>query len=678
MNANAPALDDKTVEVIREAVAEASAGRIRQACEIGERGLAAGCDAAPLHAMIGAFLVQAGEFGDSIPHLETARNARPDDPVITRNLATALVECRRYDESLAILTESAIAADKTGNLARLRGFAAQELGDFATAVKAYEKVLSDYPSDWETWNNLGNARGYLGDVEGALAALRRASELNPRALQVKLNLVLMLHVAGEVEEAESILRQMTADFPHDSLPWQYLYSLLKEQSWDDEAKDVLEGALERDPRNIGILTMLGREQVNAFEMEAATRTFRHILTLDPTSGDAFLGLVDVLERERPAELPKLLEEADAAKVDPVAAKIMRAHVALRQKRYREGADEIKELPNEAYPVRRWLLAGQLLERQGDAESAFDAFTRLNKVRSQDPTKPVVRAAALREELRERLSLITPEWRDSWAAPTIASERPSPAFLLGFPRSGTTLLDTILMGHPDVDVLEERPIFTKIGTELSAEFGGDIRGFDAISSLDEAAVGRFQERYFELASEFIDVREDALLIDKSPLHSQNLPLIYRLFPDARIILALRHPADVVLSCFMANFRLNSAMANFLQLDTAAEFYDITFSTWEKSRALLPVEVLTVVYEQLIADPEAELRPVVEGLGLTWRQDMLDHQRTAEARGVIRTASYAQVTEPLYRGAAGRWKRYRKHLEPVLPTLAPWIEKFGYEL
>jgi hypothetical protein len=398
---------------------------------------------------------------------------------------------------------------------------------------------------------------------------------------------------------------------------------------------------------------------------------------DPTSGDAFLCLVDVLERERPAELPELLEEAEAAKVEPIAGKIMRAYVALRQKRFRDGVDEIKEVPKDAYPVRRWRLAGQLLERLGDADGAFDAFTRLNEVQSQDQTKPLVRAAALRDQIRERPLHITPEWHASWVAPAVVSKRPSPAFLLGFPRSGTTLLDTILMGHPNVDVLEEQPVLHKIGVEISAEFGGDISGFDAISSLDEAAVLRTQERYFEIASEFIDLREDALLIDKSPLHLQSVPLIYRLFPDARLILALRHPADAVLSCFMANFRLNSAMSNFLRLDTAADFYDITFSIWEKSLSVFPVEVHTIVYEQLIADPEAELRPVVEALGLTWQQDMLNHQRTAEARGVIKTASYAQVTQPLYKTAVGRWQRYRKHLEPILPTLEPWIRKFGYD-
>jgi hypothetical protein len=143
-----------------------------------------------------------------------------------------------------------------------------------------------------------------------------------------------------------------------------------------------------------------------------------------------------------------------------------------------------------------------------------------------------------------------------------------------------------------------------------------------------------------------------------------------------LLALRHPADVLTSCYVANFNLNDAMGNFLRLDTAAEFYDLTFRTWENARSLLPLNVHTVVYEQLVEDPPAILRPVVEALGLSWHEGMLDHTKTATQRGLIKTASYAQVTQPIYTRSVGRWERYRKHLEPILPVLAPWIEKFGY--
>lgn len=200
----------------------------------------------------------------------------------------------------------------------------------------------------------------------------------------------------------------------------------------------------------------------------------------------------------------------------------------------------------------------------------------------------------------------------------------------------------------------------------------------MAELDGEAVAALREDYFAAVGRCVELRADALLVDKSPLHMNKVPLIHRLFPDARFILALRHPCDAVLSCFMTAFRLNDAMASFLDLETTAEFYDLSFGHWQNCTSLMPVAVHAVRYEDVVEDSEAELRRVLAYLGLEWQPSVINHVQTARARGLITTASYAQVTERLYRRASGRWERYRPHLEPVLPVLAPWAETFGYRV
>jgi hypothetical protein len=207
---------------------------------------------------------------------------------------------------------------------------------------------------------------------------------------------------------------------------------------------------------------------------------------------------------------------------------------------------------------------------------------------------------------------------------------------------------------------------------------ELGGFDALRGLEDSNLRELRRRYFEIAAEYVPVPDDALLVDKSPMLLNRAATIHRLFPHAKFILALRHPADVLLSCFISNFRLNSAMTSFLRLDTAAELYDLTFRNWENARALLPLDVHTIVYEQMVEDPRGVLQPLAEWMGLPWHDDMLDHTKTAAGRGLISTASYAQVTEPIYRRSVGRWHNYRKHLQPILPVLEPWIAKFGYML
>jgi hypothetical protein len=154
------------------------------------------------------------------------------------------------------------------------------------------------------------------------------------------------------------------------------------------------------------------------------------------------------------------------------------------------------------------------------------------------------------------------------------------------------------------------------------------------------------------------------------------LIRSLFPDARVIFAQRHPCDVVLSGFMQSFVMNDAMACFLDLADAADFYDAALALWSRSRSLLPDHIHTSRYEQLVADPEASLRPLVAFLGLEWRPEMLDHRSTAQSRGAISTPSYDQVIQPLTKAPSGRWRRYQRELEPVLPILLPWAERLGY--
>jgi len=265
--------------------------------------------------------------------------------------------------------------------------------------------------------------------------------------------------------------------------------------------------------------------------------------------------------------------------------------------------------------------------------------------------------------------VTPEWAASWTE-VVVDDRPSPVFLVGFPRSGTTLLDTILMSHPETEVLEEEPALQN-GLEA-------LGGFDSIASASDEQVRKGRDAYFETARGLTPLEPGKLLIDKNPLSMNFVPAIKRLFPDAKIILALRHPCDVLLSCYITNFQPNNAMASFLWLETAAELYDLSFSYFEQAREVLSPAVHTVIYENIVADRDRELRPLFEFLGLRWDDRVLDHQSTAKGRGHIKTASYAQVVEPIYSRSAGRWHKYRKHLEPILPVLEPWVMRFGYSL
>lgn len=243
-----------------------------------------------------------------------------------------------------------------------------------------------------------------------------------------------------------------------------------------------------------------------------------------------------------------------------------------------------------------------------------------------------------------------------------------AFLVGFPRSGTTLVDTFLLGHPQCLVLEELPLLSN-----AAEALGPIEDLPSVGAERLAAV---RDLYFRQIEALTRGREAKLVVDKFPLNLIAAPVIHCLFPGAPIIFVKRHPCDAVLSGFMQSFEPNVGMASFLDLQDAAEFYDRVMGVWEAARETLDLNVHTIAYEDLIANPETALRPVVAALGLPWDNRLLDHSSTAKGRGTLLNTSYNQVTEPLSAAASGRWRRYEKQLEPVLPVLLPWAERLGY--
>jgi tetratricopeptide (TPR) repeat protein len=665
---NAPEMDDITASAIEDALSAARSGRLADACLKVERALAAGGEAIALNALVGLLRMDLGDHHMAIRHLEIARAGRPADIRIATNLASALSAADDFERAFEVASRELAFADPTLQLARVRGYAAQMTGRGPDAVEAYEHVVQRAPDDCESLNNLGSARLLAGDAEGAIADLERALAMAPGTAPILINLARVYREAGQLGKAEALLRKMADDFPDDPQPLIDLHDLLKLQARDDEVLAVLDRALERKPGDIQLLLAQARHFGAVHEMDKAESAFRAVLARDPANSDAFVGLATVYEHRRPHKLEALAGEAEQNGAGSDALNLVRAFAHRRGRRYEEGVAALALVDDAFEGARQEHVRGQLLDALGDYDEAFAAFERMNRLQSKEPSQPLRRAASMRETLRHQLGRTTSEWVASWNAGPVDPSRPAPVFLVGFPRSGTTLLDTILMGHPDTVVMEERPVINRVKKEIG--------GFDAIASLDGTAIVQAQRRYFEIAGEYVDVASGRLLIDKQPLLLNEAGFIHRLFPNAHLLLALRHPADVLLSCYVANFNLNEAMSNFLRLDTGAELYDLTFTAWENARRLLPLDSHRIVYEELVQDPPAVLRPVVEALGLDWHEDMLDHTKTAAERGLIATASYAQVTEPIYTRSVGRWKNYRKHLDPVLPMLAPWIAKFGY--
>lgn len=506
---------------------------------------------------------------------------------------------------------------------RAEGFRLQAQGRHAEAAARYEAVVAAAPGDWEIWNNLGNARRGHGDLAGAIAALAKAAALRPQELGIQFNF------AGALAEAGR----------------------------PDEAGDALIAAAKGVPDEDPALLDLARALSALVRYDDAEHLYRRA----PSHEASWLERAQMLERgNRMERLPALVTEAAA---NGLVLPYLNALVLDREGRAGEALEAALAIPADQVPARRAELIGRLADKAGDADTAFAAYAEMNRLARIANPGAASQAAAYRAHVAALGEMLSGDYALRWR-PVPPGKRPPPVFLVGFPRSGTTLLDTLLMGHPALNVMEEVPLLERAATAL-----GD---FARLPQLEEAETERLRDLYFDALGP-VDGR---IVIDKLPLNLLGAPLIHRLFPDAKFIFAARHPCDVVLSCFMQPFDLNPAMANFLDLTDAARLYALALNFWERARATLPLAVHTLRYEDLVGDKEGEMRRLIAFLGLAWDDRVLDNQTTAIERGPIKTPSYAQVAQPIYKRARGRWERYRAQLAPVLPILAPWAEKLGY--
>lgn len=612
---------------LAEAIRLRQAGDAAGALALAERHASASEAGAPFLAIAGLAALELGDGARALSHLEPLARMRPDDEEIRGDYAKALLAVGREDEALALSAGSALPA-----LARIEAWVRQQRGEFGPAVAAYARVLQGEPTDAASWNNLGNIHAGAGHFDQAITAFEHAITYQPDEPGMYLNLA-------------DVLRRADLGVPRLKV-----------------ARDVAELA----PDNRAVQTELAMALAHNELLDEAIAVLEAAVARWPEFGESHLELGRLYEATNRTEaLAALLASLDPATTPPEAA-FLHAWLAQREGRFEDAARHAEAIPPTIHPMRREALIGNIAERLGDSARAFAAFTAMNAAAIAEA--PPRRGPSYREGVEADLARWTPGWAARWTPPI--SPDPAhrdPVFLVGFPRSGTTLLDTMLMGLPDLNVLEERPMLAET---LRMAGNADL------AALTASQCSQLRAAYFDSARRN-GWDGNRWLVDKHPLNMARAVAIHRIFPQARFILAERHPADVVLSCFMANFTLNHAMRSFTELEEAARTYDAVFRAWHRAGELFPIEAHAVRYERLVEDPRGELQPLVEWLGLGWDDRLLDHTETARSRGRVRTASYAQIGEQLYTRARGRWQRYGDQLAPVMPILAPWAERMGYD-
>lgn len=320
---------------------------------------------------------------------------------------------------------------------------------------------------------------------------------------------------------------------------------------------------------------------------------------------------------------------------------------------------------------------RFFESQKDYKQAFAHYMATNLLVLEKEGGDEANARfcnAKNKQLDEWRSLI-PDMAKNYHRRDKAAVNEAPIFFVGFPRSGTTLVDQILSSHPDVEVIEEKPLLRQVITRIEANHGGFP--LEKILSMEDFEKFNCREIYKHAVKHFRKTGK-AVVVNKLPLNIIQLPLILELFPGAKIIVAIRHPMDSVLSCFFQLFEHNPAMANFLTMEGAIAFYDKVMTNFLLVKELYQHDSLHVFrYEDVVEDIQAEAAKLLSFLGLAWNDAVVKFHETARKRVVINTPSYIQVTQPLYKSSVYKWKNYKTEVQEYLPRLEGFIKAFDYK-
>lgn len=596
-------------------------------------------------------------------------------------LATALLVTGEPQAALE-LAEQALRDQPASPEARIaRAQIRQRGGDLPGALADAEQAVAARPWWTGAWLLVAVLRRALGDAPGVMAALEQVLQRAPEHVDALVSLGEYRRQAGETEGALALLGRAVALAPANADAWSNYGAALQQAERTEEAREACQRALTLNPNHPQALNNLGVLLRKAGRWEEALEVLEQALRLQPTDLMLRGNYCYALETaNRIDDLRTALGDTRAVAGEELSLALAWARLLRRD----EQAGAALALLRAAAPqadqdaglgAELQALLGDLEHAEGQYQEAFASYAACNRLAEGLYDAQGVDRGSYGALAQRLLSAFTPAWVADWTADADPEAGAELAFLIGFPRSGTTLLDSILRSHPAVAVLEEQPMSDRVWQALEAHPAGYP---GALAGLDAAAVEQLRGLYRQELARYLAPAERAraLIVDKLPLNVLHVGMLQRLFPAARFILALRHPCDGVLSCFMRHFAPNAAMANFLTLEGAAGFYDQCMRVWVRYRELLPLKVHELRYEDLVADFDTEVRGLLEFLQLPWDEAVKGYADTARARGQISTPSYHQVVQPIYRHAAGRWEKYREQMAPVLPVLAPWVQRWGY--
>jgi tetratricopeptide (TPR) repeat protein len=487
----------------------------------------------------------------------------------------------------------------------------------------------------------------IESLRAAIAQYQRVLQVNANDVPALLGMAEALASVNRLDDAIAFAARAAAAEPANEVAALVHSTMLRRAGRNSEAAEAADRALIIEPDNLRALNAATIALLRDNQLDEAAKRNERALRLMPSNIEARLHHADLLRRR--GDLGSARQSLE---------------------------DQLKSAFSLESRANVFHSLGRVLDALGEFDAAFDAFTKCNDARLMTSNARRFDADYIFRTLHR--------YRTSTAGH--AARRFSPgqfvplpqrvAFLVGFPRSGTTLIEQMLGAHPDIGITDERPMLQM--TILSLTGQREQASLPELLEQQSAnGLNRLRAHYAAFVRRFRpDAASKPALVDKYPLNLMELGFLNVVFPDAPVIVMIRDPRDACLSCFMQRFALNPAMVNFLDWSRTCRLYYRLMDLYVHLRTRVANPIVEVHYRDLVQSPEPALRRILEVMNMQWDERVLAYHRPDMTRAVA-TPSAQAVHSPLYTTAINRWKHYARHFESVASELAPAIKEFGYD-
>jgi tetratricopeptide (TPR) repeat protein len=641
-------------------------GKLSEAIEHVRRAVAINPDVALYHCNLGEMCRLAGRLDDAIAAGRRALEIDPDYPTALSNLGIALSDQGKFEEALDCYERAIALQDDFAQAHNNRGNALQRLKRFAEAEKTYRRAIELQSNFADAWNNLGTCLRELKRPEEAETVYRKALEFGPNNPDTLDNLALALKDLERPDEALQLLRRALAIEPRSDTFHVHFGTFLLDQEKVEEAAAATERAIALNANSHDAINLMGRVAFKRGELQSAVEHYRRALALKPDLADAYMNLGNVLK-----ELGKLQEAQDAyleaLRLDPTR---ISSYFNLADVRtFTLGDPHLAAMETLAAKTEglskhdRMEIDFALGKAYADVHDYDRSFARLlsgNAAKRATISYDEKSTLALFDRIE---AVFTPEL----IATKCGGGDPSsvPIFIIGIPRSGTSLVEQIIASHPNVYGAGELRSFNEVALAVRGPDGKPLPFPEFVPTLNATALQQIGAHYLDLVRRLLPEQAQSCerVTDKMPSNYYFAGLIHLALPNAKIIHIVRDPVDTCVSCFSKLFA--SEQGHTYDLGEIGRYhrrYQGLMQHWH--RVLPAARILDVRYEEVVADLEGQAQRIITHCGLPWDARCLSFHQTDRP---VRTASATQVRQPVYQSAVGRSRAYEQHLGPLLAAL-----------